>query len=466
MIDVGRPYGDLTRSSSELRDARFLRLIELKGIVVGLEVLRAFNLILLPPFFCQLERRAHWHWQENERRRMGLIEPSLASRSASVVEDDCLSGMLTFGSELRPLDLSSHRVMRMPQVECIFDCNEERLMKLLALVALCGSLLAGAEAAEITARTSEFLYESAPFPSCHASTIVETANGRLVTAFFAGTQEKHPDVGIWVCRLVDRKWTAPVEVANGVQADGKRHPCWNPILFQPRATNGAAAPLILFYKVGPSPSTWWGELKTSTDDGQTWSDARRLPDGILGPIKNKPVQLPNGDILSGTSTEHAGWRVHFERSSDLGKTWTATAPVNDGKAIGAIQPSILFLGGDKLLAVGRTQQKRVFQIASNDGGKTWGEMSLTSLPNPNSGTDAVTLSDGRQLLVFNNTEKGRSPLNVAISKDAAQWDIAAALETEPGEYSYPAVIQTKDGTLHVTYTWKRQRVKHVTLDVK
>lgn len=341
-------------------------------------------------------------------------------------------------------------------------------MKSLACVAWLGLLVSGAaevSAAELKVLKSEFLYESAPFPSCHASTIVETSGGKLVAAFFAGTREKHPDVGIWVSRFVDEKWTAPVEVAHGVQADGQRHPCWNPVLFQPRSQSGSA-PLMLFYKVGPSPSTWWGVLRTSIDDGQTWSAAQRLPDGIFGPIKNKPVQLPNGDILSGTSTEHAGWRVHFERSSDLGKTWTKTEAVNDGKAIGAIQPSILFLGGDKLLAVGRTQQKRVFQIGSQDGGQTWGSLSLTSLPNPNSGTDAVTLKDGRHVLVFNNTEKGRSPLNVAVSTDGVEWQVSGALETEPGEYSYPAVIQTRDGVIHATYTWKRQRVKHATLELK
>src|SRR5262245_35953331 len=156
---------------------------------------------------------------------------------------------------------------------------------------------------------SEFVYERAPFPSCHASTIVETASGKLVAAFFAGTDERDPDVGIWVCRLVDGKWTPPVEVANGVQSDGKRHPCWNPVLFQPRPARndaGSKLPLLLFYKVGPSPSTWWGMLRTSDDDGQTWSEARRLPDGIWGPIKNKPVQLSNGDILCPTSSEHDG----------------------------------------------------------------------------------------------------------------------------------------------------------------
>ena len=307
---------------------------------------------------------------------------------------------------------------------------------------------------------SEFLYETAPFPSCHASTIVETKQG-LVTAWFGGTHEKHPDVGIWLSRSVDGRWTAPVEVANGVESPDKRHPCWNPVLFQPRT-----GPLLLFYKVGPSPDTWWGMLMTSDDAGRSWSKPRRLPEGILGPIKNKPIQLPNGDLLCGTSTEHDGWRVHFERSTDLGQTWTATAPVNDGKQIGAIQPSFLIHKDGRLQAVGRSQQKFVFQISSSDEGQTWGPLTLTSLPNPNAGTDAVTLADGRHLIVYNHTPKGRSPLNVAVSADGRDWQAALVLEREPGEYSYPAVIQSSDGLVHITYTWKRQRVRHVVVDPK
>jgi predicted neuraminidase len=323
--------------------------------------------------------------------------------------------------------------------------------------------------------SSELIYEDPPIPSCHASTIVETKEG-LVAAWFGGTYEKHPDVGIWFARHVYGKWTKPIEVANGVESPEKdqpvkRYPCWNPILFQPtRDVGGKLAekplPLMLFYKVGPSPDTWWGMLITSDDAGRTWSKPRRLPDGILGPIKNKPIQLPNGDILCGTSSEHAGWRVHFERSTDLGQTWKATEPVNDGKQIGAIQPSFLEHKDGRLQAVGRTQQKFVFEITSMDGGQTWGPLTLTSLPNPNAGTDAVTLADGRHLIVYNHTPKGRSPLNVAISTDGKEWQAALVLERDPGEYSYPAVIQTRDGLVHITYTWKRLRVKHVTVDPK
>jgi predicted neuraminidase len=314
---------------------------------------------------------------------------------------------------------------------------------------------------------SEFIFETAPFPSCHASTIAETKSG-LVAAWFGGTEERNPDVCIYVSRFEDGKWSAPAEAGNGVGFGTNRFPTWNPVLFQPRT-----GPLMLFYKVGPNPSAWWGMLTTSTDDGKTWSKPQRLPEGILGPVKNKPVQFPDGDILCATSTEGGGWRVHFERTSDLGKTWNATPPVSDPKEISAIQPSILFHPGNKLQALGRTQHSKIFEIWSDDGGKTWGKMTLTDLPNPSSGTDAVTLKDGRQLLVYNHNtrdatnNKGRSPLNVAVSNDGKHWSAALVLEDDrnaPNGFAYPAVIQTSDGLVHITYTWERKRIKHVVLD--
>lgn len=308
---------------------------------------------------------------------------------------------------------------------------------------------------------AELIFTEAPFPQCHASTIEQTRRGTLVASWFGGSREGHRDVGIWVARRVDGQWTRPVEVANGVQSADERHPCWNPVLFQPKE-----GPLLLFYKVGPHPRSWWGMLRTSADDGQTWSAPQRLPKDILGPIKNKPIRLTNGDILCPSSTEDAGWRVHFERTTDLGKTWSKTDPLNDGKTIGAIQPSLLRHGDGRLQALGRSKQGKLWQAWSMDQGKTWDALELTELPNPNSGTDAVTLADGRQLLVYNHTTKGRSPLNVAVSDDGKTWKAALALEKEPGEFSYPAVIQTPDGLVHITYTWKRQRVKHVVLDPK
>jgi predicted neuraminidase len=306
---------------------------------------------------------------------------------------------------------------------------------------------------------SEFIFETAPFASSHASTIVESRNG-LVAAWFGGTAERKPDVGIWISRMVSGKWSAPVEVANGIVSTTNRFPCWNPVLFQLKE-----GPLLLFYKVGPSPSRWWAMVMSSTDNGLNWSTARRLPEGFLGPIKNKPVQLPNGEILCGSSTEDEGWQVHFERTSAAVDHWEKTGPLNDGRKLRAIQPSILFHKGGRLQAVGRTEQEKIFETWSEDGGKTWSTMTLTSLPNPNSGLDAVTLNDGRQLLVYNHTAKHRSPLNVAVSSDGKHWLAALELENEPNaEFSYPAVIQSSDNLVHITYTWKRRRIEHVVLD--
>lgn len=327
-----------------------------------------------------------------------------------------------------------------------------------------------APAVALSIVTREFIAGTLPTPSCHASTIVESEPGRLVAAWFGGEREGASDVGIWVSRQEKAGWTKPVEVAVWKEPDGSQRPCWNPVLF--RLDDGR---LALFYKASGNPRTWKGMVRYSADAGQTWSEPEQLrgagaADASLtgvpvGPVKNKLVRLADGTLLAGSSTEDQGWRVHFERSRDGGKTWQVIGPVNDGKAIGAIQPSILKLGDSRLLAVGRTRDsRRIFRIESPDNGVTWGPMSLTDLPNPNSGTDAVTLADGRHLLVYNHTEKGRSPLNVAISADGSVWQPVLTLEDSPGEYSYPAVIQTADGRVHVSYTWKRKKIAHVVID--
>jgi predicted neuraminidase len=342
--------------------------------------------------------------------------------------------------------------------------NSQLLSSSIAIIAAWAlSPLLHAESQKAGLVKSEFIFETNPVPSCHATTIVEAKDNSLVAAWFAGTAEGNDDVSIWSARLHDGKWTPPLEVANGVQEGGKRFPCWNPVLFQPKE-----GPLLLFYKVGPSPSKWWGMLRTSGDNGKTWSTARRLPEGIYGPIKNKPVQLPDDSILAGSSSEELNpppsWQIHFERSNDNGATWTRISVPQDAESAPAIQPSILFLSSKKLMAVGRTRVGKIFSTISTDEGSSWSRLHLLDLPNPNSGTDALTMNNGRHALIYNHTPKGRTPLNLAISHDGINWDAALVLEDEPGEFSYPAVIQSKDGLLHFSYTWKRKLAKHVIVD--
>jgi len=341
-----------------------------------------------------------------------------------------------------------------------------RPIALFVLSALLASLAAAEPTSGRALLSSEFIFSSAPFPSCHASTLAATPAG-LVSAFFAGQREGAPDVAIWLSRQdpATHLWSAPTQVAKGIDpTDGKTYPCWNPVLFQVPPHANKPGPLLLFYKVGPKPHSWWGMLTTSTDNAQSFAPPRRLPENILGPVKDKPTLLEDGTLLCPSSTEHAGWQLHMEFTEDLGQSWQSTPPLNDGKTIAAIQPTILIHPNHRLQLLCRTKQGFIATAFSQDTGHTWSELQLTTLPNPNSGIDAVTLKDGRHLLVYNHTKHGRSPLNTAVSTDGLTWKAGPTLESSPGEYSYPAVIQTPDGLVHITYTWQRKRIKHVTLD--
>lgn len=310
---------------------------------------------------------------------------------------------------------------------------------------------------------SEFLNPKTP--SCHAPTISEAENG-LVAAYFAGRYEGHGDVGIWITCHDGMEWSNPKEVANGLTPDGKQYPCWNPVLFQ-----APAGPLFLFYKVGPNCAHWWGMMMRSDDGGQTWSEPERLPDDVWGPIKNKPVLLADGTLVCPSSTEHDGWRVHIEHTADFGRTWHKTDALNDRKRFAAIQPALLCYPSGRMQILCRSKQGVITACWSEDKGQTWDAMHATSLPNPNSGIDAVMLRDGRALLVYNHSTMrrwqwggSRTPLNIAVSNDGVTWTSVLDLENGRGEYSYPAVIQAEDNFVHVVYTWRRERLRHVVID--
>lgn len=313
----------------------------------------------------------------------------------------------------------------------------------------------------------EFIFERASFPESHAATIAETPTG-LIAAWFGGTKEGNKDVCIWTSHYKNNQWTAPAKVADGVMNDTLRYSAYNPVLFY--APNGE---LLLFYKIGPNVAGWTGWMIRSKDNGNTWSAREALPEGFLGPIKNRP-ELINGVLICPSSREKKGWKAVMEFTTDNGRTWTKSEDINDGTIMQAIQPSILKHKDGRLQILCRSRNHTINESWSSDNGKTWTAMKASALPNNNSGTDAVTLKDGRQLLVYNHTlsnetwvrGKGpRTPLNVAVSNDGVKWFAATVLEDSPiSQYSYPSVIQTKDGLVHIVYTWRRERIKHVVIN--
>lgn len=314
--------------------------------------------------------------------------------------------------------------------------------------------------------TSEFIYETAPFPSCHASTLLEVAPGHILAAWFGGTDEGEPDVAIWISHRKDGKWSAPVEVA---RHDGV--PCWNPVLWKDNQ-NGE---IQLWYKAGTSPETWSGYIRRSTDGGANWSARELLPAGILGPVRSKPYQLEDGTLLCGSSAEsYMAWGVWCEITADGGKSWSKGSPINvEGNLHGVIQPSIFQSGEGRLRMLMRARPSigKLCQSDSTDGGKTWTPAVPTALLNPNAGADAVNIDPNNVALIYNpttRTEGGRALLNIGLSKDGGDtWKDVVSLENDPGhEYSYPAIIFTSDGMLAATYTWRREKVRFVLLDPK
>jgi predicted neuraminidase len=331
-------------------------------------------------------------------------------------------------------------------------------------------------------------------PDNHASTVIELLDGDILVAWFAGSKEGAPDVAIYGARLHRGHWSAPVELARALHVA-----CWNPVLFHTKDGR-----LWLYYKYGTSPSTWLAARKVSLDEGLTWSNEEELPPGILGPIKDKPLVLDDGVIVSGSSVESKIWSVWIERSADNGTTWTKFGPITvpesldvpsaaalaaragqpsadlatrsvptklyppPAATVGIIQPSVVDLGDHHLrfYARSRTRAALIAAADSFDDGKTWGPIHFLALPNPNSGIDAVRLRDGRVVLAFNNSYNQRTPLNLAVSSDGEHFRIVRTLENGPGQYSYPAIVQATNGDLLITYSWRRETIKFIRIPLR
>ncbi len=302
--------------------------------------------------------------------------------------------------------------------------------------------------------------EHPPFQECHASTILHLDDGSFIVAWFGGDKEKNPNVGIWITHGRPHAWAAPVEVAK-IRNDAH----WNPVLFR-----SPAGRIFLFFKVGKDTEYWETWVKTSDDNGMTWSEAKELVPGDKGgrgPVRSRPIILSDGSWLAGSSHEFKGFHCFTDRSKDSGKTWVATPYISlsDSALVGKelIQPTLWESTPGNVHMLIRSELGKIFRSDSKDFGQHWSPIYATDLPNPNSGIDVVKMADGTLVLAYNPDNKNdgdRAPLLLAISKDNGKtWAKGHVVQDgrPEEEFSYPGLIRFGD-TLALSYTFNRKNI--------
>jgi len=325
------------------------------------------------------------------------------------------------------------------------------------------------------ARPEHIFGDLRPFAQCHASTLVSLSDGRLLVAWFGGTHEGHPDVGIWAAERLPlttgatdstaiapgTHWSEPRLIA---KVTDQAH--WNPVLF---ALSPGREELVLHFKVGSRIRSWETWVQRSSDFGRAWSEATRLVPrdrGGRGAVRNKPIQLSSGYWLAGGSLERwRNWDAFIDRSPDGLDGWVAADKIRidrrnfSGK--GLIQPALWESAPGIAHALFRSTDGRMHRSDSSDDGQSWSRAYPIDVPNNNSGLDLTRLHDGTLALACNPVAgnwAARTPLSILFSKDnGSSWPERIDIETEPGEFSYPAIIEVEDGLI-VSYTWNRRRI--------
>ncbi len=317
----------------------------------------------------------------------------------------------------------------------------------------------------------EFIDPDSPLRMAHVASICELPNGRLAAAWYAGSREGARDVAICFATKMPRQsgWSKPRaivtresaahELNRGIKKVG------NSVIF-----SDEAGKLCLLY-VSITVGGWSGSslnLTTSADEGISWAPSRRL---TLSPffniselVKNRPVALSDGSWVMPIYHELAGKFPELlwlrETAGNLCATKSRIAGGRSG-----FQPSLVPLTTNAALAFMRDcgPRKKISVARTDDAGRTWSPPQVLSLPNPDSGLAALRLTDGRILLAFNDAAIGRENLRLAVSEDEGRtWTRLATLAEEAdAEFSYPFLIQTRDGDIHLVYTWKRKAIKHV-----
>ena len=301
--------------------------------------------------------------------------------------------------------------------------------------------------------------DSPDYPSVHAATVCELPSGDLMAAWYGGSHEYASDVVILGAffRRSTGTWTEAVVL---VETEGCT--VGNPVLFSVRPGE-----LRLFYSVMYEVLNWGAcklKYRVSTDGGVTFGPRHVLRDETGLMPRNTPCVLSNGELLLPLYDDTGVHASVCLISGDEGQSWETSMPIRSTP--GNEQPTIVEFPDGELVCLMRTQGRGpLWRAQSTNRGRTWSSPTPIALPNPDAGVDMVRTPDDRLVLAFNNALYDRSPLTLAVSEDRGKsWRVARDVETEPGEYSYPAIIQGSDGMLHLLYTDRRFAIAHLTFD--
>lgn len=320
----------------------------------------------------------------------------------------------------------------------------------------------------------EFLNPGSTLPMSHVASICELPDGSLAATWYAGSREGASDVAIYLSTrsATDARWSPPRAIVTRASAtrDLNRYikKVGNSLIFA-----DSRGRLWLIY-VTVSVGGWSGSslnLTISTDKGSTWAPSRRL---TLSPffnlaelVKNAPVALADGGWAVPIYHELAGTLPEILWLHDVAGDIRATKSRVSAGWFG-YQPALTALNANRAVALLRDDgvAQTVSITRSEDAGHSWSSPQPIDLPNPDSGLDGIRLGDGRLLLAFNDSPTGRENLRLALSMNEGRtWTRIATLAEEPGaDFSYPFLMQARDGEVHLVYTWQRKAIKHITFN--
>jgi len=318
--------------------------------------------------------------------------------------------------------------------------------------------------------SSEMVFEQLPDAACvHCSTLAQAPNGDLLCLWYGGSFESADDQVLFLARKKPgrHRWQTPeVLLANQDQPPG------NGVIF----VDGLKRVWIVWGRMESRRpmirGSGWDRCRlmyrVSTDNGQSWSrdqpmigDDEAVKDERLWMVpRNGPIQLAGGRFVLPLEAILDGVDGGvFLLSDDEGNSWR-----RGGFTPGGSQPTLAQRNNGTLVALMR-KGPRITSSESADGGQTWSDATHTELRNPDAGISMTTLNNGHWVLVFNNTAFYRTPLSIVRSTDeGTTWETPLNLESNPGEYSYPSIIQSADGQIQISYTFRRYTIKHVEMN--